>query len=51
MGVSLTELGAFKQDDGYFGGAPWRESTRSSLPRWWNLGVSTEGAVNHGLLL
>lgn len=51
MGVSLTELGAFKHDDSYFGA-----SRGGSLPtplshRWWNLGPSIGGAVNHGLLL
>lgn len=51
MCVTVAELGAFKHDDSYF-----RASRGGSLPsppsrRWWNLGASIGGAVNHGLLL
>lgn len=52
MGVSLTELGAFKHDDSYF-----RASRRGRLPippsppGLWNLEASMGGAVNHSLLL
>lgn len=51
MGVSLTELGAFKHDDSYFGASRGGSIPTLPSPRRWNLGASIGGVVNHGLLL
>lgn len=51
MGVSLTELGAFKHDDSYFRAPRGGSLPTPPSPRRWNLGASIGGAVNHGPLL
>lgn len=50
MGVSLTELGAFKHDDSYFGASRGGRLPTPPSPRRLNLGASIGGAVNGGLL-
>lgn len=51
MGVSLTELGAFKHDDSYFRASRGGSLPTPPSPRKWDLGANIGGAVNHGLLL
>lgn len=51
MGVSLTELGAFKHDDSYSRAPRGGRLPTPCSPRRWNLGASIGGAVNHGPLL
>lgn len=51
MGVSLTELGAFKHDDSYFRASRGGSLPTPPSPRQWNLGASIGGPVNQGLLL
>ena len=51
MGVSLTELGAFKHDDSYFRASCGESLPTPPSPTRWNLGASIGGAVNHRLLL
>lgn len=51
MGVSPTELGAFKHDDSYFRASRGGSLPTAPSPGRWNLGASVGGAVNHDLLL